>query len=231
MRGIKPNHCLLTFSTVAVTYYTLLHFLQVAPGNHTRSSNKALLDYLPSLFRSQPLHTTIQVLRIQHSNRTTKSSARVEVVSYKELNNQFHAICSYRRWQEIREPCVRNLSWEDRPKDKRLRSSVLFSVVEVLARPLGFPSVVRIETKDLSGKWKTQGGDFWDVKLYGDDDLVMNVEMTDHANGSYTGYFYVPEDLYDGDDNVELLLKCVLESSQCNGMRDPPDFWFQKGKK
>lgn len=140
--------------------------------------------------------------------------------TYKLLTRR---ICLWQEWKGVLSPCKSNLNWTQRSKrDSPDETSARLSTIELFLRPVGYPSVVLIRTKNEGGVVKTHGGDFWDVKITGSPEIMIDVSMTDNDDGTYTGYFLLE---MSGTYNVT----CTLESSLCNGLRDPPDFWFIKG--
>ena len=87
-------------------------------------------------------------------------------------------------------------------------------------RPIGFPSFIRIITRDKDGNNKHEGGDGWKVIVTGA--ARVNVAMRDEMNGSYVGYFMLPT-------VGSYTISSSLYYSMCDGFVDPPLDWFRKG--
>lgn len=177
---------------------------------------------MPTLFSSS-YHVTVQYMKHENNNITNtrqwKELHRSDV--YKEQTIQ---ICKHQNWKDILSPCKSNLNWTHRSKRHNFEeTSSLLSAIELHIRPVSYPSVITIRTKNQKGFVKTIGGDFWDVKIRGRLETMLNIQMHDNENGSYTGYFLLTES---GNYNVT----CILESTLCNGLRDPPEDWFIKGR-
>ena len=159
----------------------------------------------------------IQVIHIEKRlNAITKTYTK-ERYDLNTLQSQMQNLCNQ---NVLNDPCLKALPWELREKRSANTTSADQSIVKVFVRPFGYPSIVQIISLNTLGETQTTGGDYWDVKLYGDKNTTVSIEMIDHDNGSYTGHFYLPEDLVLSNSKFEL--KYVLEYSQCNGLRDMP---------
>ncbi|XP_066934333.1 uncharacterized protein [Clytia hemisphaerica] len=166
----------------------------------------------------------IQIIHIEKRlNAITKTYTK-EKYDLNTLQFQMQSLCNQ---DTLNDPCLKVLPWKLRHKRSVNTTSVDQSIVKLLVRPLGYPSFVQIISLNTLGETQTTGGDYWDVKLCGDKNTTLNIEMIDHDDGSYTGFFYLPEDLMISSSKFEL--KYLLEYSQCNGLRDMPENWFKTG--
>ena len=126
-------------------------------------------------------------------------------------------------WKSILAPCAGFLTWESR---KILKSSLetdvgnSFVVMQDI-RPAGEISRVFLKTRLKDGSDKTIGGDSWRVKINGT--ATINAHVTDHKNGTY-------EILFVCMDEGVYFAYIYLDYTLCNGLRDPPEDWFRKGK-
>ena len=117
-------------------------------------------------------------------------------------------------------PCESQFQWKK--ADKRLRTKAKFSIVEVFMPLAEFEGEIRLQTFDQTSKPKTNGGDFWRA-IVKSKYVRLAVQFKDLLNGNYVGKFILPKaDTY----SIEI----YLETSQCEGMMDPPSFWFSSGK-
>lgn len=130
-------------------------------------------------------------------------------------------ICYQQDWETLLEPCKQRHKWVERNKNKTLRTSPKNSDFELVVRPVGFSNEICIEARDQMGNKKKNGGDYWRVTISGP--VQMNVVMQDQMNGTYVGYFTVPQP-------GNYTISCVLYYSMCDGLVDPPLDWFTKGK-
>ena len=89
-----------------------------------------------------------------------------------------------------------------------------------MVRPSGYPSEIHIQTFDEKNERKRYGGDSWKVILRGE--IILNINMIDANDGSYIGYFLVPNP---GKYKIDI----ILFRSMCSGVTDPPSDWFRKG--
>lgn len=128
-------------------------------------------------------------------------------------------------WKRIREPCEQNTVYEySLPGwSKENRTNGRFSFLDFMdIRPAGEFSKVMIRTQTAYGLIKSVGGDYWRVFISGPTGFAPTV--FDHGNGSYEILFLI---LRPGNYCVS----AVLDHSICEGMKDPPDYWFISGKK
>ena len=226
MRPRRRTSFLISFS-VGVLYILLLKFLQ--------ASLKSSVSNTSSEDPPIPRFVDVNVTKIVGSGTGTFKHhiSTKETISIETLQNQINRICNTAT--SYIDLCLSDpdddLSWNGRPKDRQQSTSIHASVVRLVVRPFGFPSSVAIATKDQRNLWKSKGGDFWDVKVYGDKNTVLHVDVRDLGDGTYTGYFVIPKTLDDGDNKKSLRfrLNYTLEYSECNGLRDMPKDWFRQG--
>ena len=177
---------------------------------------------------TRSLNTSSEDIIYDYAQRLTIQNATVESIKFKQrlklddLNVQMNKICEMENWEVILKPCQRQLNWSNRSSNKMRPTNLLKSTVVLLIRSQGYPSTIKIDTFDSSGKRKEYGGDSWRVKVTSDN-FSMSVRIRDHLDGSYKGYF-TP---YNAG---RYTLHCVLDHTACNGVRDPPPNWFRIGK-
>ena len=127
-------------------------------------------------------------------------------------------------WKSILRPCKNNMSWIYRQRDHseaEWRTNALKSrIIEYGINPAGFYTKFILESKTKNGKRKTVGGDFWRAYLTGTG--YQHGYVYDLNNGSYEIWFAITEI---GNYTLNLL----LEFSMCDGLKDPPEDWFQRG--
>ena len=127
-------------------------------------------------------------------------------------------------WRAILKPFSNQMAWGTLKSgwDKANRSSARTSYISYMAfQPSGQFSRIFIETRTASGQKKTIGGDFWRVFFTG----PANVSATvfDHQNGTYEAIALLME-------TGNYTVRAYLDYSLCDGLRDPPEDWFQVGK-
>ena len=88
-------------------------------------------------------------------------------------------------------------------------------------KPAGEFSRFSIQSQSYNGKPKTIGGDDWRVLIWGPSVLAPTV--IDHGNGTYEVLFLILEP-------GTYFASVVLDYSLCDGMKNPPDYWFMIGK-
>lgn len=128
-------------------------------------------------------------------------------------------------WERIRTPCEGNTVYEENLPGWSVenRTNGLFSFLSSMdIRPAGEFSRVTIQTQTAHGLLKSVGGDYWRVFISGPTAFAPTV--FDHGNGTYEILFLI---LHPGSYCVS----AVLDHSMCDGMKDPPDYWFISGKK
>lgn len=127
-------------------------------------------------------------------------------------------------WKRIREPCEGNTDFETNLPgwDIKNRTNGRYSFVESMdIRPAGEFSRIIIQTRTAFGLPKSVGGDYWRVFISGQTGFAPTV--FDRKNGEYEILFLI---LQPGNYCVS----AVLDHSICEGMKDPPDYWFISGK-
>ena len=236
-------YLIITFNlTIAILYILLLKFLETGLKYHV--VDYGVLPMTVDTISDQqtfnrdvspiPRYVDLNVIHIEGSDADgfIHRTITKELLSVDILQSKIKKICNTATSHN--DPCLAginddDLSWERRQTDRQLSSNIHTSVVRLIVRPYGFPSSVVITTKDQHNVWKSVGGDHWEIRLYGDKDTVLYVDMRDKGDGTYIGYFVIPESLDNGDE-VQFHLNYTLEYSQCNGLRDMPKDWFIKGK-
>lgn len=128
-------------------------------------------------------------------------------------------------WKRIREPCEGNTVYDDNLPgwnvENRTNSRMSF-VRSMDIRPAGQFSKLQIQTQTSDGVPKSVGGDYWRVFISGPTGLAPTI--FDLGNGIYEILFLI---LAPGNYCVS----AVLDHSLCDGLKDPPDYWFISGKK
>lgn len=129
-------------------------------------------------------------------------------------------------WREVLGTCFNSTEWEE--------PNILGQAINQISDPgksfisfwdirqAGEFSRFVIQTVSPSGDVKTIGGDSWRIHLHGASSLAATV--LDHGDGTYEVLFLVIEG---GDYEA----KIFLDYSLCRGFKDPPPFWFKKGKR
>ena len=129
-------------------------------------------------------------------------------------------------WREVLGTCFNSTEWEEPPNSPGQginqitdpgKSFISFWDI----RQAGEFSRFVIQTVTPSGDVKTIGGDSWRIHLCGASSLAPTV--LDLGNGTYEVLFLIIEG---GDYEA----KIFLDYSLCRGFKDPPPFWFKKGK-
>ncbi|XP_068690726.1 uncharacterized protein [Montipora foliosa] len=126
-------------------------------------------------------------------------------------------------WKRIREPCEGNTVYEQHLPGwgEENRTNGRYSFVEsVDIRPAGEFSRITLQSLTAYGDPKAVGGDYWRVFISGPTGFAPTV--FDNGNGFYEILFLV---LHPGNYCVS----AVLDHSMCEGMKDPPDYWFISG--
>ena len=128
-------------------------------------------------------------------------------------------------WKEVLGPCLNLTAWEV-PNKVPLGvnqitdpSKSFISHWEI--RKAGEFSRFVIQTVSTNNVTKAFGGDSWRIHIQGPSSLAPAV--LDLKNGTYEVLFLIIED---GDYEA----KIFLDYSLCHGFKDPPPYWFRKGK-
>ena len=164
----------------------------------------------------------VQIITVSNLSKTFRSNRR-KITNLREINERMHRICENQRFEKILEPCKNKLKWSQRATKKWKRTDIYLSVFHLELHPCGSASSLIIETFDFKGMRKRHGGDYWRVHVRQGTRYSAAVAMRDIGDGSYEGFFTF-------DDPGEYMMSCVLEYSECDGLRDPPPGWFTQGK-
>ena len=135
--------------------------------------------------------------------------------------------CQVRRvatdWELLRKPCEGNTKfgvslpgWGLENRTDPTQSFIPFMDI----KPAGEFSRFSIQSQTSNGLSKTAGGDDWRVLIWGPTALAPTV--IDHENGTYEVLFLILEP---GTYHASV----VLDYSLCDGMKNPPDYWFMLG--
>ncbi|XP_066932047.1 uncharacterized protein [Clytia hemisphaerica] len=129
--------------------------------------------------------------------------------------------CQYRSYDRLMKPC-HNTSWENGNKDMTLRTKADLTEIKIeLSNSADQPGRVILQTFDELKNRKKIGGDFWRSYI-SNDKFKKAIYFVDHLNGSYSAEFVIP---FKGT----YTLNVFLEHSVCDGIIDPPMWWFTKG--
>ena len=162
---------------------------------------------------------------------------KVSPYSLKSLRNdtQKHTIYSFHYnwlrihrartdWRALLDPCSDQMAWGTLKSGwgKVNRSSAKNSYISYMdIQPSGQFSRIFIRTLSTSGQDKIIGGDFWRVFFTGP--ASVSATIFDHQNGTYEAVALLVEP---GNYNIH----AYLDYSLCDGLRDPPEHWFQVGE-
>ncbi|XP_066932046.1 uncharacterized protein [Clytia hemisphaerica] len=129
--------------------------------------------------------------------------------------------CQYRSYERLMKPC-HNTSWENGNKNMTLRTKADLTEIKIeLPNSTDQPGRVILQTFDELKNRKKIGGDFWRSYI-SNDKFKKAIYFVDHLNGSYSAEFVIP---FKGT----YTLNVFLEHSVCDGIIDPPMWWFTKG--
>ena len=107
--------------------------------------------------------------------------------------------------------------WEIQNRTDPSQSFISFMDIN----PAGEFSRFSIQSQSYNGDPKTIGGDDWRALIWGPSVLAPTV--IDHGNGTYEVLFLILEP-------GTYFVSIVLDYSLCDGMKNPPDYWFMIGK-
>lgn len=127
-------------------------------------------------------------------------------------------------WQSLLMPCINNTVWgENILEDVAVEPTDGFkSFISIWdLQPAGRFSRFFIQSVSRASEEKTIGGDSWRVHLRGPGVVVPTV--FDLNKGVYEVLFLIIEP---GRYRAEIYLDYTL----CNGLKDPPSYWFKSGK-
>ena len=136
--------------------------------------------------------------------------------------------CRVRRvetdWELLGATCEGNtkfgvdlLGWRIQNRTDPAKSFIPFMDI----KPAGEFSRFSIQSQSYNGQPKNIGGDDWRVLIWGPSVLAPTV--IDHGNGTYEVLFLILEP-------GTYFVSIVLDYSLCDGMKNPPDYWFMLGK-
>lgn len=127
-------------------------------------------------------------------------------------------------WELLRKPCEGSMkfgvSLPGWGLENRTDPSQSFITIMDI-KPAGEFSRLSIQSQTSNGQPKTVGGDDWRVLIWGPSALAPTV--IDHENGTYEVLFLILEP---GTYHASI----VLDYSLCDGLKDPPDYWFMLGR-
>ena len=127
-------------------------------------------------------------------------------------------------WKALMNPCKSAMSWLNESsieaKDKFGTKANMTKIIYRMINREGQCSTVIVQTYSSNGNPKSIGGDSWRAVLRGK--VVHFAFVFDRMDGSYEVHFCPFES---GTYSLEL----TLEFSLCDGVRDPPRGWFEKG--
>lgn len=128
-------------------------------------------------------------------------------------------------WREVLGPCFNSTEWEEPNTVGQGINQISDPGKSFISRwdikQAGEFSRFVIQTVTPSSDVKTIGGDSWRIHFHGASSLAPTV--LDLGNGTYEVLFLIIEG---GDYEA----KIFLDYSLCRGFKDPPPFWFKKGK-
>ena len=127
-------------------------------------------------------------------------------------------------WRAILLPCQGRTKWGKTSPgwgtgNKTSANTSYISYWDI--RPAGQFSRFFIQSQYVSGRSKGVGGDLWHVFIRGP--TSVSATVFDHTNGTYEVLFLLLEP---GNYSVEIR----LDTSQCDGLTEPPLDWFIKGE-
>ena len=126
-------------------------------------------------------------------------------------------------WEDVLEPCKSDMQWRSREfgQETGQRSKAMQSVlIDQEINPPGYYSKFTFQSRTNDGRNKTIGGDYWRAYLTGSG--LQRGLVRDLNDGKYEAWFLITE-----PGNYQLNL--LLEHTLCDGLRDPPLGWFERG--
>jgi len=145
-------------------------------------------------------------------------SAENEVVDFLQLKRDWCRIRSKTiSWREMIEPCQQKMAVMENPR--YATNPYLSQVAQIITRPAGEHTRIRIDTYTNHGTLKTFGGDSIRVYLKGVDNIAATI--FDLKNGSYEALVMV---MTPGKYGIRV----VLDYTLCNGFNEPPTEWYVK---
>lgn len=125
-------------------------------------------------------------------------------------------------WQQILRSCKDNLEFGENKWADSLKTSPDYShVLNMDIKKVGEFSKIAIQSRTAEGHEKTIGGDVWRVFIDGPSNIAPFV--SDLENGVYEATFLTMEPGF-------YKAKIYLESTLCDGIKDPPRYVLKQGK-
>ena len=134
--------------------------------------------------------------------------------------NDLPVQCHTRSWRDLIVPCINDMSWKNKSIGARTKTNLDFSDIFIKSHPPGRENDVIIHSRNHLKQRKYYGGDYFWVNIIGS--ASTYVDITDNLNGTYIGKFELIE-------AGKYILDISLEYTLCDGLRDPPKWWFKKG--
>ncbi|XP_057313777.1 uncharacterized protein LOC130655093 [Hydractinia symbiolongicarpus] len=120
----------------------------------------------------------------------------------------------------MQEPCKQNMLWSQRKQNNSFLRTDFDSTQFILTSDASGSSVAINIITYANGEKKNYGGDFWWMEIRGTSSIYSDI--LDNMDGTYEAQFRLPE-------AGKYEIKLTLEFSQCDGLRDPPVWWFING--
>lgn len=162
----------------------------------------------------------LQAIKLENGVTTNETQTKNLSLNYEE--RIMFDLCTIPDWKELMKPCESTIRWDQRETDRTKQTSLAFSRIELIIKPVGYPSSLTIHTRDTLGREKSYGGDSWLITLDGKDYRYW-FHLADRRNGSYDGAFVIKQ-------AGRFSLAVYLEFTLCDGLRDPPPYWYREGK-
>lgn len=189
-----------------------------------------ILEYLPFSIKTKKLHVSEQEGNIQNDYLQNRQSVSTNM-KIKEKNEE-PSYCQGISYETLLKPCLKRLSsgisFEQKNTNnyETTKANLSQVVVNVAARKSNKLPYIFIKTFNSMNERKTRGGDSWIGYLENkNENTSMAFHLTDLTDGTYIAYL---------DDEIltagNYTLQLVLEHSHCDGLADPPGYWFAKGK-
>ena len=153
----------------------------------------------------------------QNTTNTSKEEAVEYFLKYWNLHRRHRF-----DFKRIMEPCKDDMKWRTYYTERTpyLISSANYSGIQLDIKPAGQFSRVLIESYSLMDTRKRIGGDSWRVLIRGERSVPVTV--VDNMDGTYEASFLIKDPGF-----YQIVLS--LEYTLCDGVKDPPPKWFNKG--
>ncbi|XP_057310189.1 uncharacterized protein LOC130648168 [Hydractinia symbiolongicarpus] len=122
--------------------------------------------------------------------------------------------------KEYNDPCQTFIDWTLKSDNKTLHTKLEFSEFMFDIKSTMEKSYIKIITYNKLNQSKLIGGDFWWMNVVGPSSF--HVELKDNNNGTYESFFSFVE-----PGNYTVTVELIW--SLCDGLRDPPSWWFKSG--